>query len=1023
MADLQTVLSRLDSDPDDPHVLAGLAAITEAARAGLDVAGAAAVAHLRKRCRDRGRPDVALKLFDAELAGTTGPRVADLLIAKAELLDEDLLDPRAAEACYQAALSVRPDAAAATEALESIALARDNWQKFAAKYVDEAKASTDRELTTALYLSAAETYARYAPEAPEVEAHLRASLAADPRNAKAGAHLQRLLARAGRWAELAETLAARVDHAATSEERVPAILALAEVTRGPLAQPERALELYKKVVAIDPAQPSALRVLGDALAAGENWQALVTLYGAALRARGGDGDLGMLLQVGMILWKRLADLEAAEDYFRRIRKLDAAHPVALDFYRAYHGGRGEGGKLVAILRQAEKALPVGAADTDGRAKALAVEIAELSEHQLGTPDKAIDAWKQLLRTDPTSTEARAALRRLYRKAEKWNPLLDLIKDEIERLPEAEVAGKIAGLYEVVAIYADKLRLDPMVLNTYNAILRLDPGDLRAIDELAGKYRAMGRWQDLIGILAKKAELEALPVADRAAILRESAELWIERFGNYAQAIRPLERLLELDRNDADAVARLKDIYTRRRQWRQLITLLGHEAEALTGADRRAKQNEMARLAAERVGDTRLAIEIHCRTLAEAGPGIGRAGDGQDETYAALAGLYEREKRYLALAEILGRQRVRAATTAEAVALLEKQGALLADRIGAPALAAEAFAAILAIEPHHAKALRTLRELYAAAADWERLEALYLGLARAMSWSTRWSPWPIARTIASCGWRWCGARPGSRASARSPSAQPGCGSACWRSSRPTPPRPAPWCRSTRRPTSRPSCCRSTRSSSGTARPPPSGWRRSPRSARCASSAWARGPWPCRGRRGPSSWPPTSPPSSASCCGWPRARSTGAMWSRCSSATPTPTRARSRPAWRSCAPWPASTATSSTTTPRPAAPTSGSSPWRLAIATPRRRSRRCPRSCRIGPGSWRRTAGSSSAPPPRPGAACSPRSPRSRRSGWRISTRPRPPTARCWPRRRPTRRRWRPWPACTRRAATGTAWRRS
>ncbi len=644
MADLQTVLSRLDSDPDDPHVLAGLAALTEAARAGLDVAGAAAVAHLRKRCRDRGRPDVALRLFDAELAGTTGPRVADLLIAKAELLDEDLLDPRAAEACYQAALAVRPDAVAATEALESIALARDNWQKFAAKYVDEAKASTDRELTTALYLSAAETYARYAPEAPEVEAHLRASLAADPRNAKAGAHLQRLLARAGRWAELAETLAARVDHAATSDERVPALLALAEVTRGPLAQPERALELYKKVVAIDPAQPSALRVLGDALASGENWQALVTLYGAALRARGGDGDLGMLLQVGMILWKRLADLEAAEDYFRRIRKLDAAHPVALDFYRAYHGGRGEGGKLVAILRQAEKALPVGAADTDARAKALAVEIAELSEHQLGTPDKAIDAWKQLLRTDPTSTEARAALRRLYRKAEKWNPLLDLIKDEIERLPEADVAGKIAGLYEVVAIYADKLRLDPMVLNTYNAILRLDPGDLRAIDELAGKYRAMGRWQDLIGILAKKAELETLPVPDRAAILRESAELWIERFGNYAQAIRPLERLLELDRDDADAVARLKDIYTRRRQWRQLITLLGHEAEALTGADRRAKQHEMARLAAERVGDTRLAIEIHCRTLAEAGPGIGRAGDGHDETYAALAGLYEREKR-------------------------------------------------------------------------------------------------------------------------------------------------------------------------------------------------------------------------------------------------------------------------------------------------------------------------------------------------------------------------------------------
>ncbi len=362
---------------------------------------------------------------------------------------------------------------------------------------------------------------------------------------------------------------------------------------------------------------------------------------SALKVRGGDGDLGMLLQVGMILWKRLGDLDGAEDYFRRIRKLDAAHPVALEFYRAYHGGRGEGGKLVAILRQAEKALPPVGTDaaSDARAKALAIEIAELSETQLGTPDKAIDAWKQLLRADPTSTEAREALRRLYRKAEKWNPLLDLIKEEAERLPEADVRGKVERLYEVVAIYADKLRLDPMVLNTYNAILRLDPEDPRAIDELAAKYRAMGRWQDLIGVLAKKAELAQLAVAERAAILRETAALWVDRFGNYAQAIRPLERLLELDPGDAEALAQLKDIYTRRRQWRQLITLLGIEAEALIGDERRAKRHEMARLAAERVGDTRLAIEIHNQTLAEAGVAIGGApvADGLDETYAAVSG--------------------------------------------------------------------------------------------------------------------------------------------------------------------------------------------------------------------------------------------------------------------------------------------------------------------------------------------------------------------------------------------------
>ncbi|HUQ07321.1 MAG TPA: hypothetical protein VM261_32740, partial [Kofleriaceae bacterium] len=719
MADLLQFLALLDSDPDDANVLAALA---DSANRGLDQHGAQALGHAKKSLRERGRHDVALRLLDVELAATKGPRRADLLVEKGQLLDEDLLDEPAAARCYEEALGVRPDDEVAAEALQQMALnrANENWKKFAAKFVDEAKSSTDRKLTTSLFLTAAENWARYAPGSPEVEQYLRRSLDADPHNRKAATHLERLLRIGARWPELAALLEARVDAASTKEERIAALLGMVEVQQV-LGEHERALETGKKVLAMDPAQPRALRLLGDAFEQQQNWQALVMLYSGALKAKGDAGDIGLMMQVGMTLWKRLDDLDGAEEYFRRIRKQDAAHPAALDFYRAYHHGRGEGQKLVAILRQAEKALP----PNDPRLRALALEIAEVSEVQLATPDKAIDAWKQLLRSDPTSTEAKEALKRLYRKAEKWNPLLDLLKDEIEKLPESDVRGRVDRLYEVVAIYRDNLRQDPMVLNTYNAILKLDPDDRRAVDELADKYRAMGRWQDLIGVLGKKAEMPAVPVAERSAILRETADLWIDRFGNYAQAIRPLERLLELAPSDpsliGDAVARLKDIYTRRRQWRQLIGLLGKEADAAEGQDRLHKLSEMARLAAERVGDTRLSIEIHNRVLGE------HADGGDEETLAALANLYEREKRWLALAEILGRQRKRAQKPQDAVALLEKQGALLADRVGAPAQAAEAFADILKLDPGHTKALRTLRELYAAAQDWDGLERLYGGL--------------------------------------------------------------------------------------------------------------------------------------------------------------------------------------------------------------------------------------------------------------------------------------------------------
>jgi tetratricopeptide (TPR) repeat protein len=720
MADLPALLAALEHDPDDAQALAGLA---EAARQATPDARATRFASARKTLSGRGRPDTVAQLIDVELASTPEPEVdrkVDLLLEKGMLLDGELLDVPAARRAFEEVRTLRPDDTMAAEALDELDVSASNWRKFADKYIKEAGASTDRSLATGLFVSAAEAYVRFEPDAVEAEHYLRKALEIDPRNPRAAFHLARLLRRAGRWPELAKQLEHRAEVAATADERVAALLALADVAHGPLGDPGRGNAAIKRALQLDPAQPKALRAVADAQMAAQDWPALVATYQAALKARR-DDDLGMVLQIAMVLWKHVGDLDRAEEYFRRVRKLDPAHPAAIDFYRVYYPARGENHKLLALLRQVEKS-PRARADGDGKSRPITVEIAELAEQQ-NNPEKAIEAWKQHLRSEPGSSEARTALARLYRRTEKWNALLDLMKDEIERVPEADLAGRVARLHDVVEIYRDKLRLDVMVINTYNAILKIDPDNKRASDELAAKYRALGRWNDLIAILTRKSEAPDQGDAERVALLREIADLWAERFGNFANAIKPLERIVELSPGDPDAVARLKEIYTKRRQWRALIDVLGREASVLDGADRRAKQGEMARLAAERLGDTRLAIEIYNSVLAE----LGDAGEG-GETLAALAALYEREKRYLALAEILHRQRAaRGVTGKEAIALLEKLGQIYADRLGAPQQAAAAWQDVLEIEPAHAKALRTLRELYATAGDFAGLERLYARL--------------------------------------------------------------------------------------------------------------------------------------------------------------------------------------------------------------------------------------------------------------------------------------------------------
>lgn len=753
MAELATVLSKLDADPQ--HAEAWDELVAASPRLVSDGAAVALIADARGKLLAAGHALAGLRLLDLELdalarGGGDPARRAELLVEKAMVLQDELADAAGALACLDDALALRPGDELADEARRDLVEQGANWRKLATRYAQEAAASSDRQLATTMYLSAASLVARYEPAAPEIEAHLRAALAGDPSSRRAASRLERLLSAAGRDGDRVALLRERADGAPSPAERAQASVALAAALAS-AGDAAGATEALRAAIAIDPAHPVAVRLLAAEFEARRDWAGRVALYQGALGARRGADDPALLLALGSILWRDLGDEEQAEEYFRRLRKLDPAQPTMIDFYRAYYTARGDSGKLMTLLKTAERAgggsgpTPAagGAASGDARARAIATEIAELADEQARSGDraaaeKAIEAWKQVLRAEPTSPQARAALQRLYRVTEKWNALLDLLKEELDRLPDdaAHKADKVERLFAMIEIYRDRLKLDGMVVGTYGTLLRVDPENLRAMDELAERFRGLSRWNDLITTLARKAELESVPVATRVALLREVADLWIERFSNFAQAIRPLERVLELagpgDPARGEALTRLKDIHTRRRQWRPLIALLGVEAESQRGDERGHKLAEMARLAMERVGDLKLAVELWNRALVDVAAGVASAAVVGD-ALAALAGLYERDKRWLALAEVQAQQAARAASDAERVALLEKQGATLTDRLGAAggpavaALAAEVWQAVLAIDPAHARALRTLREALAAAGDFDGLEALYLRL--------------------------------------------------------------------------------------------------------------------------------------------------------------------------------------------------------------------------------------------------------------------------------------------------------
>jgi len=141
--------------------------------------------------------------------------------------------------------------------------------------------------------------------------------------------------------------------------------------------------------------------------------------------------------------------------------------------------------LIEVYR---KELPhLDAATRRARLIEMARAAEQRADKQEKTADKVIDIWKGVLRLSPHLPEAVEALKRLYTRTEKWNALLELLKEALETVPAANVDDKVSRYLDIVAIDRDRLNLDVMVVNTYLSIVALKPDHPAALAALASRY--------------------------------------------------------------------------------------------------------------------------------------------------------------------------------------------------------------------------------------------------------------------------------------------------------------------------------------------------------------------------------------------------------------------------------------------------------------------------------------------------------------------------------------------------------
>lgn len=572
----------------------------------------------------------------AKLADVLGVRLAHLddpdqklaLIRRiAAIADTEIGDKRRAFDGYLKAFVSVPNDETAGEDLERLAGEVNGWETVVATYEGLLPTGKKKNTNIPLKLKLARVLDEELGQQDKALEHYGAILAEDPKNSGAVAALEKLYAHMGRYEELLDIYARRLEMAEDDTERREILYNQALLWEEEVKDNAKAIDVLKNLIATAGDEPRSLAALDRLYSAEENWPALVDVIKRqlALGFLDSDVELDLKYRLGQVSKEYLNDAAGALSCYREILMVEPGHEGAVSALEAllsdeecqsetaqilatYYEENDEWDKLVSTT----EILVRHAADSIEKYDLL-LRIGMLYGDKLMSPERAFVAYSRAFRENIGDAAALEKLETITTMLDCWSELVSLLADG-GKTAEDTVVRKDLWL-RAARIYETQLDDLDKAVEAYAQVLELDGHNLDAIEALESVYNRTDRWAELIGIYKTKVEITS-DIEDKEKICLQMAMIYEEMLESPNDAILCLKEVLTFDSANAGALKELDKLFVQQQRWTDLADNLLQQISNCDAEDEIVGLNlRLAELREIRLGEVSSAIEIFKEVLA------------------------------------------------------------------------------------------------------------------------------------------------------------------------------------------------------------------------------------------------------------------------------------------------------------------------------------------------------------------------------------------------------------------------